>query len=142
MNIRKIRNWIAALLFVTSIGGATLTLATPQTTFAACNDRLLTFPAWFKGLTNGDCNIKSPEEVGGLSTFIWTIALNVIELALQLVGYLAVGFIIRGGFKYMTAIGEAGEIEKAKTIIKNAVIGLIISIFSVAIVNFVAGAIN
>lgn len=129
-------------MFVTSVGGATFAVATPQTTFAACNDRLLTFPAWFKGLTNGDCNIKSPEEAGGLSTFIWTIALNIIELALQLVGYLSVGFIIRGGFKYMTAIGEAGEIEKAKTIIKNAVIGLIISIFSVAIVNFVAGAVN
>lgn len=142
MKIRKIRNWIAALLFVASFGGATLAVATPQTTFAACNDRLLTFPAWFKGLTDGKCDIKSPTQAGGLSTFIWTIVLNVIELGLQLVGYLAVAFIIRGGFKYMTAVGEAGEIEKAKTIIKNAVIGLLISIFSVAIVNFIAGAIN
>lgn len=143
MKIRRIRNWIAALLFVTSMGGATLALAAPQTTYAACNDRLLTFPAWFKGLTDGSCNIKSPEATqGGLSKFIWTIVLNIIEMLLQLVGYLSVAFIIRGGFKYMTAIGEAGEIEKAKTIIKNAIIGLIISIFSVAIVNFVAGAIN
>jgi uncharacterized membrane protein len=143
MKIRKIRNWIAALLFVTSLGGATLAVATPQTTFAACNDRLLTFPAWFKGLTDANCEIKAPSSTaGGLSAFIWTIVLNVIELGLQLVAYLAIGFIIRGGFKYMTAIGEAGEIEKAKTIIKNAIIGLIISIFSVAIVNFISGAIN
>jgi uncharacterized membrane protein len=142
MKIRKIRNWIAALLFVASLGGATLAVATPQTTFAACNDRLLTFPAWFRGLTDGKCDIKNPTQAGGISTFIWTIVLNVIELGLQLVGYLSVAFIIRGGFKYMTAIGEAGEIEKAKTIIKNAVIGLVISIFSVAIVNFISGAIN
>jgi hypothetical protein len=142
MNIQRIRNWIAALLFVTVAGGATLALATPQTTYAACNDRLLTFPAWFRGLTNGSCDIKSPTDAGGIGTFIWTIVLNVIEMGLQLVGYLAVGFIIRGGFKYMTAIGESAEIEKAKTIIKNAVIGLIISIFSVAIVNYIAGAIN
>lgn len=143
MNIQKIRNWIAALLFVTSLGGATLAIAMPQTTYAACNDRLLTFPAWFRGLTDGSCEIKAPASTtGGLSMFVWTIVLNVIEIGLQLVAYLAIGFIIRGGFKYMTAIGEAGEIEKAKTIIKNAIIGLIISIFSVAIVNFVSGAIN
>jgi type IV secretion system pilin len=143
MKIRKIRNWIAALLFVTSVGGATLAIATPQTTFAACNDRLLTFPAWFKGLTDGKCEIKKPGNgTTGLSTFIWTIVLNIVEMGLQLVGYLSVAFIIRGGYKYMTAIGEAGEIEKAKTIIKNAVIGLIISILSVAIVNFIADAIN
>jgi hypothetical protein len=143
MKMRKIRNWIAALLFVTALGGATLAVATPQTTFAACNDRLLTFPAWFRGLTDGNCEIKKPADTaGGLSKFIWTIVLNVIEIGLQLVAYITVFYIIRGGFKYMTAIGEAGEIEKAKTIIKNAVIGLVLSIFSVAIVNFIADAVN
>jgi type IV secretion system pilin len=142
MKIRKIRNWIAALLFVTSVGGATLTIATPQTTFAACNDTLLTFPAWFKNLTDAKCEIKSPAQAGGLPRFIWTIVLNVIDMGLQAVGYITVGFIIRGGFKYMTAIGEAAEIEKAKTIIKNAIIGLVISILSVAIVRFIAEAIN
>jgi len=138
----KIRNWMAALLFATSLGGATLAVATPETTYAACTDRLLTFPAWYKGLTTGDCNIKSPKEAGGLSKFIWTIVLNVIEMTLQIVGYLAVGFIIRGGFKYMTALGEAAEVAKAKKIIMDAVIGLVLSIMSVGIVNLVAGAIN
>jgi uncharacterized membrane protein len=139
---QKIRNWIAALLFVTTLGGATVSIAAPQTAFAACNDTLLTFPAWFKGLTTGTCDIKSPQAAGGISTFVWTIALNVIEMMLQLVGYISVGFIIRGGFKYFTAIGEAGEIEKAKMMIKNAIIGLILSLFSVAIVTFVAEALR
>jgi hypothetical protein len=139
----KLRSWIAALLFVTSMGGATLAVATPQTAFAACNDTLLTFPAWFKGLTDGSCNIKDPSKLpGGISTFIWTIVLNVIEMGLQLVGYISAAYIIRGGFKYITAIGASAEIEKSKTMIKNAVIGLVISLFSVAIVTFVAGAIN
>jgi hypothetical protein len=139
---KKIRNWIAALLFVVTAGGATAGVALPQTAFAACNDTLLTFPAWFKGLTDGSCNIKSPDAAGGLPTFIWTIALNVIEIMLQAVGYLAAGFIIRGGFKYMTSVGDAGEMAKAKKIIMDAVIGLIISIMSVAIVNLISGAIN
>jgi len=140
---KNIRNWIAALLFVTAAGGATLTLATPQTTYAACGDRLLTLPAWFKGLTDGECNIKSPEPgPTGLSKFIWTIALNVLEAMLQIVGYVSVGFIIAGGFKYMTSSGSTDGMTKARTTILNAVIGLGISIFSVAIVNLVAGSIK
>lgn len=139
---QTIRNWTMALLFVATAGGATLTLATPQTTYAACNDRLLTFPAWHKGLTDSKCNIKSPTESGGLPKFIWTIGLNIVELMLQAVGYLAVGYLIRGGFKYMTSVGDPAEVNKAKKIVMDSVIGLVISIFSVGIVNLVAGAIN
>jgi hypothetical protein len=138
----KIRNWIVALLFATSMGGATLAVAIPSTTSAACSERVLTFPAWYKGLLTANCDIKSPKDAGGLSKFIWTIALNIIELTLQIVGYLAVGYIIRGGFKYMTSLGEAAEVAKAKKIIMDAVIGLVLSIMSVAIVNIVAEAIK
>lgn len=138
--MKKIRSWILALLFVASTGGATLSIATPQTAAAACNDTLLTFPAWFKGLTNESCDIKSPQSMsGGISSFIWRIALNVIEFMLQLVGYIATGFIITGGYKYMTAAGRSDEIVKARKHITNAVIGLAISIFSIAIVNVIAG---
>ena len=61
-------------------------------------------------------------------------------MALQLAGYISAGFIIRGGFKYMTSIGDPGELAKAKKIITDAIIGLVISLMSVAIVNLVAGA--
>lgn len=139
---KRVQQWMAALLFVASTGGATLSIAVPQTAFAACNDTLLTFPAWFKGLTDANCEIKSPAAAGGLGTFIWTIVLNVIEMMLQLVGYIAVGYIIRGGFKYITSNGDPGEMAKAKKIIMDAIIGLIISIMSVAIVNLISGAIK
>ena len=139
---KKIQNWMAALLFVTTIGGATLAVATPQTSFAACGDTLLTFPAWFKGLTDGNCNIQSPSAVGGISKFIWIIVLNVIEMGLQLVGYIAAGFIIAGGYKYLISAGSADGMVKARKTILNAIIGLGISIFSVAIVNLVSGAIK
>lgn len=138
----KIQRWILALLFVTTTGGAVLAIATPQTTYAACSERLLTFPAWYRGLLDGNCEVKTPNDAGGLSSFIWRIVLNIIEAALQIVGYTAVGFIIAGGFKYMTSSGDAGGMAQARTTILNAVIGLGISIFSVAIVNIVAGAIK
>lgn len=142
---QKIRNWTAALLFVAAAGGATLSVATPQTTYAACNDRLLTFPAWFKGLTGPepDCNIKQPGAgKDGLSKFVWTIVLNIIEFMLQLVGYISVGYIIAGGYRFMISAGSPDGMVKSRKTIMNAVIGLVISIFSVGIINAVSGAIK
>jgi hypothetical protein len=146
-----VRNWIVALLFVTSIGGATFTLATPGTTYAACaTQNFLTFPTWYKGLVDDSCNIVPPDGQAGshdpmhptLQTFIWTIVLNVIEFMLQLVGYLSVGFLIFGGYKYMISAGAADGMIKARKTIMNAIIGLVLSIFSVAIVNLISGVIH
>ncbi len=138
--IKKLRNWMFAIIFATTAGGTWFAMATPATTYAACTDHLLTFPAWYRGLTDANCEIKSPADAGGLGTFIWTIVLNVIEIGLQLAGYIAAGFIIRGGFKYMTSVGDPGELGKAKKIITDAIIGLVLSLLSVAIVNVVASA--
>lgn len=139
---RKLQNWMAALLFVMGAGGALVTVATPQPTFAACNDRLLTFPAWYKGLTDGaDCHIKAPgASKGGVSKFVWTIVLNIVEFMLQLVGYVSVAFVIVGGYKYMISAGSPDGMVKSRKTILNALIGLVISIFSVGIINVIAGA--
>lgn len=139
--MKKIQSWVMALLFVATTGGATLTVAMPQTASAACNDRLLTFPAWFRGLTTPepDCEIESPSEKG-IGRFIWKIVLNVVEFMLQLVAYISIAYIIVGGFKYMTSSGSPDGMTKAKRTITNAIVGLVISIFSVAIVNVVVNA--
>lgn len=135
-----LKNWLPAVVFVMAFGGATLTIATPAPAHAACLERVLTFPAWYKGLLDDKCNVKAPQSSTDLSSFIWKVALNVVEFMLQLVGYLAVGFIITGGYKYMTATGVAEDLVKARKTILNAVIGLVISLFSIGIVNAVAGA--
>lgn len=103
-------------------------------------------PPWYKGLEK-DCNksgnggIKSPKEYGkGLEGWIIRIATNIIEALLYLVGYISVGFIIWGGIKFMLYGDNSQGIAGAKKTIQNAVIGLVISIFSVAIVNVVTGA--
>lgn len=146
---QTLRNWVMAILFTATLGGGVTAIATPQTAYAECGDRLLTLPAWFRGLTTDSCDIKSPSDLStsgdpdaGLSIFIWTIVLNIIEMVMQIVGYITVAFLIFGGFKYMTSQGEPSNIMKAKDTIRNALIGLLIAIFSVAVVNFIAGAIT
>lgn len=108
-------------------------LATPT---VSCTERFLGFPAWYRGLLDDSCNVVTPASAG-LSNFIWHIVMNVIEAAMMLVGYIAVGFILMGGFKLLTSQGESKAIADARTTITNAVLGLIISIIAVSAVNFI-----
>ncbi len=125
-------------LFVASPALAVTTSPAPVAS-AACTDRLLGIPTWYRGLTSGaDCNIDMPS--GGsseLSSFIWKIVLNIVEMALVIVVYIAVALILYGGFLFMTGGGNPSTIEKARKTILNAVIGLAISMASIAIVNLI-----
>jgi hypothetical protein len=139
---RTILQWMAALLFVTTTGGIAMTMTAPQTAFAAgCNERLLTFPTWYNGVVDGNCEVKIATGNDSVQKFVLTVGLNIVEMILQLVGYIAVGFIIYGGYKYMISAGSSDGMTKARKTITNAVVGLLISIFSVAIVNVIGGAI-
>ena len=112
-----------------------------------CNDtRFLTFPAWYRGLADGSgskCEIKSPADFNsgdfgkGLTTYITIIVLNVVEIMLQLVVYICVGFIIWGGFMYLISAGSSDKISSGKKMIQNAIIGLVISLIAVIAVSFI-----
>ena len=142
-----LKNLFCAGLFAFLIASPLAIVATPQVTYAAspgdCETRILGIPPWYRGITKtdstGECAIKSPTEVGGLSSFIWKIVLNVIEIALILAGWLALFFILYGGFLFITGGGNASQVEKARKSIFNAVIGLIISIGAIAITNLAFG---
>jgi hypothetical protein len=127
--------FVAAYVFL--VAAPVATVAIPTQVSAACDDRVLGVPPWYRGLTNGDCSIKSPNDVGGISNFIWKIVLNVIEMALVVVAYIAAFFILYGGFLYITGGGNASQVEKAQKSILNAVIGLIIAMGSIAVTNFI-----
>lgn len=149
------------LLSVGAIGllvGALVPAISSPTTYAvqhfkagdACTARFLTFPAWYRGLPREGCNVVYPSgdakngngKATDLNNFIFTIVLNVIEIALQLVAYAAVGYIIYGGFKYLTAAGDPNRITAGRKIITNALIGLVLSFMSIAIVNLIASNIG
>lgn len=139
----RIRQWLSAVLIAATLGGGVLAIlpspalaATPAPT---CNATFLTFPAWYRGLTDAKCEVKNPKTMtGGLQSFILKVVANIVEVVLQLVGYVSFGFIIYGGFLYMIATGDPGKLAGAKSTILNAVIGLVIAIFAVAIINFVS----
>ncbi|MDD5291301.1 MAG: Ig-like domain-containing protein [Patescibacteria group bacterium] len=62
---------------------------------------------------------------------------RVIQVALGFLGIIAVGLIMYAGWMWMTSEGNEEKIEKAKNILKNAIIGLIIILSSFAIASFI-----
>lgn len=111
-----------------------------------CNQRFLTLPPWYRGLASGsDCTIDVNAVTGGatqsdkLRIFIQILALNIVEIMMHIVAYVCIAFIIIGGFKYITSAGSPDGNSSGRQTIQNALIGLVISMVSIGIVNFVTG---
>lgn len=135
-----------ALFGLTVVSASMITLAYAPVTHAACTNRFLTFPAWYRGLTDGDCNVsveavaagKSVEEGGKLAVFVQILAINIVEILLNVVAYVCIAYIIVGGFKYITSAGSPDGNEKGRKTIINALVGLVISIISIGLINLIA----
>ncbi|KKW17394.1 MAG: Multiple EGF-like-domain protein 3 [Candidatus Magasanikbacteria bacterium GW2011_GWA2_50_22] len=65
------------------------------------------------------------------------IIARIIRVALGLLGIIVLSLIIYGGFLWMTAAGNEERIEKAKKVLTNSVIGLVIVLTSFAITQFI-----
>lgn len=137
---------LLAGFFILAIASPVMTVMTPQTAYAAgCETRLLGIPPWYRGLTNNNppqCTIKTPQQANGIERFIWRIVLNVVEMAIVIVAYISVFFIIYGGFLYMTGGALPAQLERARKTITNAVIGLVIAMAAIALNNLIFGIIT
>lgn len=96
----------------------------------------LGFKSWDAFLCKDKYGVPQFYDVGD----VWKVALAVVDFMARVSGYLAVGFIIWGGVKYLKSQGEPSETGAARQIITNAIMGLVICILSVALVQFIAGA--
>lgn len=65
------------------------------------------------------------------------LIVNISEIALALVGTVALLFLIVGGFQYITSAGNPDNVAKAKSTILYSIIGLILAILSYAIIKFI-----
>lgn len=134
------------LVLMTSV---VTTVAASQVTLAKeCKEYgPLGFPTWYRGLVDDQCNIIEPSskldangqssDENSVQAFVAKIALNIGDIIARAVGIIAVGFIMYGGIKYLLAQGNSSKLQAAKTIITNAIIGLIIAVLAAVIVNFV-----
>jgi len=66
------------------------------------------------------------------------VVANICQILLELAGGIAILVIIVGAIYYITSAGEPGRIKKAKDIIINTVVGLLVIITAYAVVTFIA----
>jgi len=103
------------------------------------NDKFLgIIPTWYQYITFSDnCSVKL--DISDNPQNLWLIGFGIIDILLRLAGLIAVGFIMYGGFRFVTSQGEAEGIKAARSTILNAIIGLAITIFASTLVTFIAG---
>jgi cytochrome bd-type quinol oxidase subunit 2 len=89
------------------------------------------------GSSDPSKNMQSVATVGGYAqanrTTISYLAGKIIAVVLSLLGVIFLSLIVYGGILWMTAQGNDDQVDKAKNIIKNSVIGLIVVMGSTAI---------
>lgn len=102
-----------------------------------CGGSILGFRPWYDGLcANGEIKEIPKDGTGAaLTTFIWTIVLNVIFDISLAVGYIAVAMVIYGGYLYIMSQGNPVSMTKAKKTLTAAVIGVVIAMGATVIVN-------
>lgn len=143
--MKKIINILITILVVPLIGGSAFSLVASDTaSAAACSDSsVLGFPRWYRNLSYSsvesttetgvfNCVINTPTDI---DSFIITIILNIVDMAMVAVGYISFGFILYGGFQFILSLGSSDKMAAARTTILNASIGLVIAISAVAIVG-------
>lgn len=76
---------------------------------------------------------------GGIASSLTAsgLIINVIKTLLFLSGMVAVLFVIVGGFWYLTSGGNEEQVEKGKSTMVNAIIGVIIVVLSYVIINVI-----
>lgn len=99
------------------------------------------FPPWYKYLRTNVDAAGNPIDCGPVIEGIndlWFIALAVVEILLRVAVLVAIGYVLFGGFKYVTARGQAEKLNSAKLTVYDALTGLVIAIVAIAIVSYLA----
>lgn len=87
--------------------------------------------------SNLDLGVDAASRIGLGGVDLKTLIVRLVRIVLGFVGLLAVIMILYGGYTFMTAGGNQDKVEKAKKILRNASIGLLIIITAFSIAEFI-----
>lgn len=123
---------LGAVIALSLMLPAVLGLALPAQAAALGADEL------FGGTAGGDVTFADSAglSTGGSGGLIGTIG-AIIKTAMGFLGIIAVIIILLGGFKWMTSGGNDEKVKKAKQLIFQGIIGLVIVLSAYAIATFV-----
>lgn len=96
-------------------------------------------PPEYTGFQDAGQRLGNIAKGSGLEEDLQVSVGTVIKGALSLVGVIFLALTVYAGILWMTASGNESQIEKAQTILKAAIIGLVITMSAYAITAFVTG---
>ena len=82
-----------------------------------------------------ECNVSKSSTSGENETL--RLAKDVISFLVPVAGLAALAAVIAAGYMITTSAGDAGKVKKGKTVMTWGIIGMLITLFAYAIVNFV-----
>ena len=124
----SLRNIIYSLLFITCLVFASL--VKPVSAFT-CPEKTVRVGESVSALS--ECNVEKTDGDRSLMSNV-SMLINVFA---SVMGFLAVGMIVYGGFMLLTAQGDPARIKRGKDVVLYSVIGVILVMLAYAIVNFV-----
>ena len=135
---------VAGIILV--FGAFSFATLSPDTAYAApckadTDANFLSFPTWYRNLCDGSGELHIGQESKPIDTVL-IIALNIIDIALRLLGIMVVGLIIYGGFRYVISRGSPDETKKAQDIILKALVGLVIAMAAAGIVTYIVSGLG
>ena len=141
--IKKIILTLSILLFSST---SFAFFVSTQAVFAApcAGGSFLGLPSWhshLEGVTTTDPDTKivsCTPQISGLND-VWKIVAAVLEMLLRIATLIAIGFVVYGGISYTLSQGAPDKTSQALKTIINALVGLVISIISAALVGYIAG---
>ncbi|MGB4800289.1 MAG: hypothetical protein WBP03_02110 [Candidatus Saccharimonadales bacterium] len=113
---------------------------------AQCSKPFLGIKPWFAYLPDsafgaGSCDITNFALFGdaqnGTGSYVLPVALAISDALLRIIGFVAVGFVMVGGIKYVTSQGEPDKTKQARETIINALAGLAIAIIAASVVTYI-----
>lgn len=138
MRLTRLPSVLVSLSFI--MASFVLGLALPTPALAACDPATdqkvsIGFPGAVK---KGDefCVPLNKSSTNIQDNPIFTLLKGILQFMAAGVGLAVVGGIIWGGYLFLTARGNSGQVEKGIEAIRNAIIALFLFLFMFAILNF------
>ncbi|MDF2461226.1 MAG: hypothetical protein K0S68_629 [Candidatus Saccharibacteria bacterium] len=90
------------------------------------------------GTSKFSCDAKGNIQIDSLEAMLVVVA-NATKILLAVAGSLAIIAIIAAGIYFIISTGDPGRIKRAKDILINTVVGLVLIIGAYAVVQFISG---
>jgi len=145
--LAKIRHSLIAfsVSLIAMMGFMTFLAPTSEANAGQCsNDNaFLSFPKWYRGLCNVDNGPGTSDKLmdfQGLNIgneIVIPIAMNIVDILLQVAAIVAMFFVIYNGIMYMTSRGNKENTAKAQKGLIQATAGLVLAVLASTIVSFI-----